>query len=391
MRILFIAPYTPLLTKPRPYNFLIHLAQRHEVYLLCVGDFSLENLEKRPDFQKLKSHCQHIEHIPLAKVKIAYNLAKGLIFSTEPLRVNYYGPNYARDRIQDLIRQYKIESIHVDRSRFAGLVAGIDLPKVLDLTDSLTWYIEQCLDKAPLYLKPLYAIELSRIRNFEKSVGLTFNQCLITSPYDKARFKDTGYYERINVVPNAVDQAFFAKDISEPDTNQTLLFFGNLSYRPNVDGVKHFCSHIYPEIQKQINHVALHIIGNQPARVIQRLKRNPGVQITGWVPSLIEYIASVTAVISPMRIGVGFPNKVAESLALGKAVVSTDIGCRGLPGSDQALLVAHNDEEFVQETVRLLRDGGLRKQLEKRAWTFARESINPNDALAALDNVYAKL
>ncbi|TFG72222.1 MAG: glycosyltransferase, partial [Anaerolineales bacterium] len=177
----------------------------------------------------------------------------------------------------------------------------------------------------------------------------------------------------------------------EPDTENTLLFFGNLSYRPNVDGVKHFCSHTYPEIQKQINQVSLHIIGNQPARVVQHLKRKPGVKITGWVPSLIEYIASVTAVVSPMRIGVGFPNKVAESLALGKAVVCTDIGCRGLPGSDQVLLVAHNDKEFIQATVELLRDPDLRKQMEKRAWTYARESINPNTALAALDSVYAKL
>ena len=30
MRILFIAPYTPLLTKPRPYNFIMHLAKQHE-------------------------------------------------------------------------------------------------------------------------------------------------------------------------------------------------------------------------------------------------------------------------------------------------------------------------------------------------------------------------
>ncbi len=391
MRILFIAPYTPLLTKPRPYNFIMHLAKQHEVVLLCFGDIPLSVLEQRPDYQKLKSHCKHIAHIPLTKAKIAMNLAYGLFFSPEPLRVNYYGPDFAQDTIREIINQYHIEAIHIDRSRFAGLASGIDLPKVLDLTDSLTWYIEQCLSHAPLYLKPMYQLELTRMRRFERSVGLSFDQCLITSAYDKARFKDTGFYERINVVPNAVDQAFFANEITEPETDNTLLFFGNLSYRPNVDGVTHFCSHIFPQIQRQNERVSLHIIGNQPARVVQRLQRKPGIKITGWVPSLIDYIASVTAVISPMRIGVGFPNKVAESLALGKAVICTDIGCRGLPGSEQVLRVAHNDKEFAEVTVDLLRKPDIRKQLEKRALTYARESINPDSALEALDSVYAKL
>jgi len=390
MRILFIAPYTPLLTKPRPYNFLLHLAQHHEVYLLSFGDFPLDKLERRQDYQNLKSHCQIIDHIPLAKSKIALNLAKGL-FSSKPLRVAYYGHKFARERIRNLVRTYNIDAIHVDRSRFAGLASNIDLPKVLDLTDSITWYLEQCLSTAPLYLKPIYKLELSQMRRYEKSVGVAYDQCLITSMHDKARFKDTGFYDRINIVPNAVDQVFFANDIPQPDTDYTLLFFGNLSYNPNVDGIKHFCSKIFPEIQKQINHVQLQIVGNKPARVIQRLTNNPGIHVTGWVPSLVDYIASVSVVISPLRIGVGFPNKVAESLAIGKAVVSTDMGCRGLPGSDEALLVAHNDEEFAEATIRLLRDIDYRKQLEKRAWTYARKSINPNDALASLDSVYAKL
>ena len=228
----------------------------------------------------------------------------------------------------------------------------------------------------------MYQVELSRMRRFERSVGLAFDQCLITSAYDKARFKDTGFYDRINVVPNAVDQAFFANEITEPDTDHTLLFFGNLSYRPNVDGVTHFCTHIFPEIQRQNEQGFIaYYWQSTGAESFNACKENPGIKITGWVPSLIDYIASVTAVISPLRIGVGFPNKVAESLALGKAVVSTDIGCRGLPGSEQVLRVAHNDKEFAQATVDLLRKPDIRKQFEKRALTYARESINPDSAL----------
>ena len=391
MRILVIAPYTPLLTKPRPYNFILHLAQDHEVYLVCFEDIAEEKLLTHPDYEKLHTHCNYIKHIPLSKVKIFFNLVKGLVFSRMPLRVNFYGSQFAREFILNIVREHQIDAIHVDRSRFAGLVDGIDLPKVLDLTDSISWYLEQCLKNAPLYFKPLYKLELSRMRQYEKSVGQKFSQCIITSDLDKARFRQTGYYDRISVVPNAVGQEFFIKSIPQPEENHTILFFGNLSYHPNVDGIKHFCTHVFPIIQKEIADVKLHILGNKPAREVQYLEENKAIRVTGWVPSLVNHISSVSVVISPLRIGVGFPNKVAESLAIGKAVVSTAIGCQGLPGSNQALVLAHNDQEFAQATIHLLQDSEYRQQLEQRAWTYARKSLNPDNALALLDGVYAKL
>lgn len=391
MRILFLAPYTPLLTKPRPYNFILHLAQQHEVHLLCFEDIPEAKLAEHPDYQKLKTHCQTIDRIPIPAYKIALNLMRGLLTSRKPLRVHYYGSNFAQERIQHTIERYKIDAIHVDRSRFAGLAANIDLPKILDLTDSISLYLRQCRDIAPLHFKPLYQLELNRMLRYEQMVGIPFNHCLITSALDRSQFTDSAYYDRIDVVPNAVDKAFFMEDIPQSETDHNLLFYGNLSYHPNVDGIKYFCTAVFPEIQKQVPDVKLHILGNKPARAVQYLEANPAIRVTGWVPSVIDYIAAASVVISPLRIGVGFPNKVAESMALGKAVVSTKVGCQGLPGSDKALLVAHNDAEFIDATTRLLQDKAYKKQVEKRAWDYARISINPAESLEHLDKLYGQL
>lgn len=391
MRILVIAPYTPLLTKPRPYNFILHMAKKHDIVLVCLEDLSQEQLAHHPDYDELISHCLHIERVPLQRARILVNLGKGLLFSRLPLRVNYYGSDFARDIIHDIISKYKIDALYIDRSRFARLVDDIDLPKVLDLTDSISWYLEQCYNMAPFHFKPLYKLEMERMRRYEKTVGLPFNQCLITSTLDKEQFVTTDFYNRINVVPNAVNPCFFTEEIPQYESRNELLFFGNLSYHPNVDGIIHFCRNVFPRIQAEINDVKLHILGNKPAREVQYLEENSSIRVTGWVPSLVEYISSVSVVISPLRIGVGFPNKVAESLAIGKAVVSTYTGCQGLPGAEYALSVAHNDEEFINSTIELLHNTQHRKQLEKQAWAYAREFIHPNDSLTKLDAVYAKL
>jgi glycosyltransferase involved in cell wall biosynthesis len=391
MRILVLTPYIPLLTKPRPYNFILHLAKQHDIYLLSFEDIPHKQLEQHPDYEVLTSQCRYIETVPLSRMHILFNLVQGLFFSSLPLRVNYYGLNFARDYIRMFVQQHRIDVIHIDRSRFAGLVQGIDKPKVLDLTDSISWYLEQCRDLAPFYFKPLYKLELKRMRQYEKTVGSPFDQCLITSPLDRERFRDTPYYDHINVVPNAVNAAFFSQNNLPSANNHTMLFFGNLSYHPNVDGIRHFATHVFPAIQEKIDDVKLHILGNKPAREVQYLEQNPAITVTGWVPSLVEYIASVSVVISPLRIGVGFPNKIAESLAMGKAVVSTETGCQGLAGSEQVLAIARDDAEFATHVIQVLQDSEFRKQLEKRAWQYARESLNPMDAFHRLDDVYAKL
>ena len=66
----------------------------------------------------------------------------------------------------------------------------------------------------------------------------------------------------------------------------------------------------------------------------------------------------------PLKVGGGTRLKILEALALGTPVVSTSKGAEGLelrPGED--ILIADKPAEFAQQTVRLLRDPGLRARL----------------------------
>jgi glycosyltransferase involved in cell wall biosynthesis len=66
----------------------------------------------------------------------------------------------------------------------------------------------------------------------------------------------------------------------------------------------------------------------------------------------------------PLRAGAGTRIKILEALALGKAVVSTSVGCEGLDAVDgRDLLVADDPEEFARRVVHLLRDPGRRREL----------------------------
>jgi len=70
----------------------------------------------------------------------------------------------------------------------------------------------------------------------------------------------------------------------------------------------------------------------------------------------------------PLRVGGGTRLKVLDAMAMGKAMVSTSIGCEGLEvRPDEHLLVADSPEQFADKTVKLLRDPSRRGTLGRSA------------------------
>ncbi len=61
-------------------------------------------------------------------------------------------------------------------------------------------------------------------------------------------------------------------------------------------------------------------------------------------------------------------------MAMGKAIVSTSIGCEGLGVTDgENILTADTPQDFADTVVKALMDSDLRKRLEDNARRFAQQ------------------
>jgi polysaccharide biosynthesis protein PslH len=70
--------------------------------------------------------------------------------------------------------------------------------------------------------------------------------------------------------------------------------------------------------------------------------------LLGEVPDIRPYIDRAAVVAVPIRIGGGTRLKVVEALAMGKATVSTALGCEGLAVRDREhLLIADDARAFA--------------------------------------------
>jgi glycosyltransferase involved in cell wall biosynthesis len=170
------------------------------------------------------------------------------------------------------------------------------------------------------------------------------------------------------VIPNAADVEYYQpRPTDPPPDGHTLVFFGHLSYTPNVDGAIHFVQDIWPLIAEAHREARFKIIGGSPPRSIQLLA-GPRVELTGFVPDLRPHLAAAAAVVVPLRLGGGTRLKIVEAMAMGKAIVSTALGAEGIqaePGRD--ILIADTPEAFAGAVNRLLAEPERTAQIGKSA------------------------
>jgi glycosyltransferase involved in cell wall biosynthesis len=165
-----------------------------------------------------------------------------------------------------------------------------------------------------------------------------------------------------------------------------------MDYRPNVDAMLWFTSEIWPLVRKEFPDARLVVVGQKPHRRLQRLRKLPGVTLTGFVPDVRPYIASAHVFVVPLRMGSGTRLKVLQAMAMGKAIVSTNIGAEGLGvRSGRELLLADSPQAFTDAVVSLLKDGRLRERLGASAQEFVSARFDWSVIAPKLGEVYAPI
>jgi glycosyltransferase involved in cell wall biosynthesis len=213
----------------------------------------------------------------------------------------------------------------------------------------------------------------------------------LCSRADERRLLDEAPKARTTVIPNAADVEYYQprSTDSRPD-GRTVVFFGILSYVPNIDGVTYFVRDIWPRIAKEHPEARCQIIGDcAPASV--RALAGPRVELTGFVPDLRPYLAAAAAVVVPLRLGGGTRLKIVEAMAMGKAIVSTTLGAEGIeavPG--RHLLIADEPAAFADAVSRLLADPRSAERIGQSARQLVVDQYSWSAAAEALEKFYLK-
>jgi glycosyltransferase involved in cell wall biosynthesis len=126
-------------------------------------------------------------------------------------------------------------------------------------------------------------------------------------------------------------------------------------------------------LKRQCPGIRWYLAGRSPAEAVIRIaKSDPDITLVPDPEDIRPWIWKGAVFICPIIDGGGTRLKILDALGMGKAVVSTSIGCEGLGVKHgENILVADTPQDFATQVLRLLDDEGLRKQLAVNGRTLA--------------------
>ena len=178
----------------------------------------------------------------------------------------------------------------------------------------------------------------------------------------------------------------------EDEVPGTLVFTGNFTHHPNVEGITWFAERVLPDLVSRRPDLRLVVAGAMPPPAVTALA-SEHVEVIANPDDAEALSVTAAVVLAPMHVGGGMRVKVVQALGLGKSVIATTRSTEGLdvrPG-EQPLIISDDAATWVSELDRLLGDPGARAELGRRAREFAERQLSAAAYGARLTASYTEL
>jgi polysaccharide biosynthesis protein PslH len=353
----------------RTYNILRCLAAEHELtYLSYYGGERDEAYER-----------EILKHIP-GTVTVhtgAPDTTPMELYLDYARRVTWHAPyavsKFTDKKVQKLVADW-VQQRRFDVAVCDFLSSTLNFPQDLPLPTALFQHnVESILWKRKAefeveWLERMVSkIEYAKMRRFEPEQVRRFHHVIAVSGADREVMSAMVPSDHISVVPTGVDLKKFQYDPSVRPGGLDVVFTGSMDWEPNIDGVEFFCKEVWPEVIAQIPNARFLIVGRNPNQRVKNLASD-SVEVTGTVPSVVEYLRRASAFVVPLRIGGGTRIKIYEGMAVGKATVSTTIGAEGLDVTHgQDIILADDPSAFAKAIILFLQDEAVRRRFEAAA------------------------
>ena len=314
--------------KIRTYNLVKRLQEKHSITFLCYG-----NSENRlPDCPNVTLATLPSPILEQKGLRFKWSLFAN-IFSPRPYIVDRHHSKKMTDQVNDLVNNHHFDLVHCEWTPYTANIRYIigKLPAILSAHNVEAQIWERYFRTETNPIKKLYIyLQWRKLASYEAAAGKLYSVVTTVSEPDRKIFSEEYSCNNTIVVPNGVDECFFAP-VQMDVKPCSMVFTGSMDWRPNQDGVRYFIKEVFPLIRQQIPEASFTIVGRKPPQwLINLAEQVHGVTITGTVDDVRPYIADSALYIVPLRVGGGSRLKILEAFSMGKVVLSTTVGAEGL-------------------------------------------------------------
>jgi glycosyltransferase involved in cell wall biosynthesis len=395
LRVLVVSPYVPsrLAGGPiRVHGLITSLPAPHSVSLLAFAQRGHQNVEVATE---IRERCDEVVIVPNERRAIAGAPKRALqlrsLLSGRSFERHVHERPAFQAALDRMCERSRFDVIQIEHSFMVHYRFPTAAARVLDEHNVEHEIRSRTLALVRPGARKLYDyLNHLKLRAEEERSWQDVDACAATSPIDEATIRNKVPGTVTAVVPNAVDTAFFSPGPRRREAG-TILFYGTLSYYPNLDGLLFFLREVMPAVRRLHPSARLKIVGINPPEALRRFEA-PDVTFTGFVEDLRPHLAQASVVIAPLRIGGGTRLKVLEAMAMAAPVVSTSLGAEGIAVTHgREVLLADTAETFAAEVVRVLRDDGLGAELGSAGRRLVEKSYDWRASARALEALYRRV
>lgn len=373
----------------RVHGLLTEMARRADVTALAAVDdqFDLDA-------------CRKAMESSFEKVVLVPNSRGGNGASKRMLQVRSLASHYSYERHQhrlpafkqaldSLLRQSRYDLISLEFPYLAHYLP--EQPPVVLNTHEIAYDLARQIarDNVGLTRRIYHPLNWRKLRREELAAFRAADGICACSAEDERRILAQVPGARTTVIPNAADtDKLRPRPADPPPDGRTVLFFALLSTYPNQDGVRFLLQEIWPRIAAARPDARLKIAGAHPSEEV-RAQAGHRIEVTGFVEDLRPHLAAAAVIVVPLRIGGGTRLKIVESMAMGKAIVSTRLGAEGIQAvASEHICYADDAPGFADAVVRLLDDPGRAARMGQAARRLAEGRYSWRSAAESLDGFY---
>lgn len=238
--------------------------------------------------------------------------------------------------------------------------------------------------------KAYLSLLAKRLRNFELDHINDYDLILPISPEEEKAYTLLGTTCPLFLHPFGIDisEIPFSPANSMP---LSLYHIGAMDWLPNQESVNWLLEKVMPLIGEQLPETKLYLAGrNMPEAYLQLKQKN--VVVVGEVPDAAAFEQYKSILVVPLLSGGGVRIKIFQAMAMGKTVITTNIGVEGIEAeNNKEVFIADTPQEFAGKIIDLVQQPELIQKTGIAARKLIEEKYNRSILIGHLLKRYEEL
>ena len=254
--------------------------------------------------------------------------------------------------------------------------------------EHLIW--ERIAKGTRFFLKRAYIKHLAKtLKNYEMNAISQVDGIAAITRKDAAFFRKYCATTTVDI-PFGVNPEEFTPNY-EIDGKPRFYHIGSMNWMPNEEGIRWFIDDCMEAVVEKTPDFVIHLAGRHMPEWLHELK-DPHVDVVGEVPNAKEFVANHDVAIVPLLSGSGIRIKIIESMAMGKTVITTQIGAEGiLYDEDVNVIIAENKAKMAEAIRRINENPASAVEIGKAARKLVEEVYDNRKLIERLLMFYQQI